>query len=129
MLSSRYDPSSSRQPDRALTGVDPGLAYRLISPAKITGYLLNEAHPIGRTKARFFAAFGFSLEHWEVFAAALLQHPVMHPVSATTRTSHGVTFTVRCSIPTPDGRDPCILTVWLNDGSGPARLVTAYPSD
>lgn len=112
-----------------MTEVAPSLANRFIPPAKIRGYLLNEAHPIGRTKARFFAAFGFSIDNWEALAAALLQHPAMHPVSATTRTPYGVTYTFRCSIPTPDGRDPCIVTVWLDDGSGGARLVTAYPSE
>ena len=31
-----------------------------ISEEKITGYLLNPLHPDGASKARFFAALGFS---------------------------------------------------------------------
>ena len=32
---------------------------RLVAEAKITGYLLDDMHPVGGAKARFFAGFGF----------------------------------------------------------------------
>lgn len=58
---------------------------------------------------------------------ALLAHPVANPVAATKASPHGIKYEVRCSIATPDGRDPCTTTVWIVEGGRPPRLVTAYP--
>jgi hypothetical protein len=35
---------------------------------------------------------------------------------------------VRCRLRTPDGSDPCILTVWMVEDTGMPRLMTAFPS-
>lgn len=36
-----------------------------IDPVKLRDYLLSTEHPLGRFKARFFGALGFSAERWE----------------------------------------------------------------
>jgi hypothetical protein len=36
-----------------------------IDPQKLHGYLLSRTHPVGRFKARFFAALGYSADQWQ----------------------------------------------------------------
>jgi len=106
----------------------PRLANAILDDAKITGYLLDSMHPIGGNKARFFSAFGFSLANWPDLKNALLAHPQANPVTGRTTTRHGEKFAVSCSLMTPDGRNPCIVSVWIIEPSDPnPRFVTAYP--
>ena len=96
---------------------------------KVTGYLLNEAHSDGAPKASFFRRFGFSTDRPQVLIEALTAHPQHNRVIATRTSKFGTTSVVQCSLKTPDGRDPCIRTVWMLDvGSTIQRLVTAYPA-
>jgi filamentous hemagglutinin len=63
-------------------------------------YLLNITHADGAPKAFFFN---------EVYSR------------------FGVKYIVDCHFRTPDGRNPCIRTLWIEEFSGVARFVTAYP--
>ena len=58
---------------------------------------------------------------------ALKRHPIDNAVESTQQNGFGAKFLVRCTVRTPDGRNPCILTVWMVDGPGAARFVTALP--
>jgi hypothetical protein len=58
---------------------------------------------------------------------ALRAHVVVNQVVETDPTGHGTTYTVRCSLPSPDGRNPCIFTIWIIEADGLPRLVTAFP--
>src|SRR5262249_40746814 len=40
----------------------PNIDRAVVSDDKLTGYLLNHAHPRGAAKARFLASFGFAVE-------------------------------------------------------------------
>jgi hypothetical protein len=93
-----------------------------IDPRKLV-YLLTSG------KARFYTSQGFSpLRPFEL-DTALRVHPVRNQLEDISLTVHGVKFTARCSIPSPDGRDPCVLTVWTVDpGKIRARFVTPYAS-
>ena len=100
-----------------------------IDDAKVTGYLLNDSHRDGGPKSRFFQAFGFTLSEWPVLRGALSQHPARNPVKKITDTPFGAKYEVACRLQTPDGRDPCIVTIWQSEaGVGEPRLVTAYPA-
>lgn len=101
---------------------------RLISEAKVTDYLLNPAHAVGRSKAAFFERFGFSLDRHVELLEGLLAHPQANAVVDVAATAYGIKSVVQCSLDTPDGRNPCIRSVWfLETGSKLQRLVTAYP--
>jgi len=50
----------------------PNAEHAEISPDKIRGYLLSAEHPIGRFKARFFRALGYTPENWKRLASDLL---------------------------------------------------------
>jgi hypothetical protein len=45
-----------------------------IDPQKLHGYLLSKTHPIGRFKARFFAALGYAAERWQELEALVTLH-------------------------------------------------------
>ena len=99
-----------------------------VDPSKIINYLLSQSHPDGRTKAEFFARFGFRVEKWQELAEALRAVGTSNPVVAVVESLHGVRYTVDGSMQTPDGRLPRVRTVWIvePEGSGP-RLITAHP--
>jgi hypothetical protein len=105
----------------------PGAANATIPNDKITQYLLNPNHPDGKAKARFFGMFGISQANWGDLWKALGNHPLTNPVTRHTVTSYGETYEVSCSLTTPDGRNPCIISVWIVEPNDPnPRLVTAY---
>jgi filamentous hemagglutinin len=99
-----------------------------ISERKAGDYLLDVNHRDGGAKARFFLAKGFSASDWRAFAEAIARLPVDNPIQEVEATEFGVKVMVLCRLRTPDGTDPCILTVWMVEGAGAPRLVTAYPS-
>ena len=102
---------------------------RSIAEDKITRYLLEETHPKGGTKARFFGRFGFGWHAPHLLLEALRRHPDMNAVVSVTKTAFGTKSVVQCSMMSPDGRNPCIRSVWLRDiGSDVQRFVTAYPT-
>ena len=100
----------------------------IVADAKVSRYLLDEAHPDGGPKARFLKAFGFSQSHPNVLRQALVAHAGVNPVISTEATCHGLKSVVECNITTPDGRNPCIWTIWVEEpGADTHRFVTAYP--
>ena len=113
------------------TEIPPGYTFDplnvTIPEHKIRKYLLNLCHPVGGSKAKFFLAGGFSDADWQMLDYALKCHPIDNAVESTQQNGFGAKFLVRCTVRTPDGRNPCILTVWMVDGPGAARFVTALP--
>lgn len=55
----------------------------VIDPAKIRDYLLSPEHPVGRFKARFFAALGFRRDRWEELASALRTQHLTQEATST----------------------------------------------
>jgi hypothetical protein len=53
-----------------------------IDPQKLHGYLLSQTHPVGRFKARFFAALGYSAERWSEFEADLRRQHLTQDATA-----------------------------------------------
>jgi hypothetical protein len=105
----------------------PNAANAVVEPEKIADYLLNPAHRYGASKARFFLAFGFSLDKWEALAEALLAHGRTHPVQRVHETSFGPRFEVEGRLRAVDGRSPRLRAVWQWDrGAVAPRLITAY---
>ena len=107
----------------------PNVANAIIADAKIARYLLDPTHSdqaAGKTK--FFEAYGFSSAGWMELKKALLDHPRVNELAASVASPFGEKYEVRCSIETPDGRNPCIVSIWIIEppDSDP-RFVTAYP--
>jgi hypothetical protein len=106
----------------------PGAGNATIADDKIRDYLMNHRHPVGAAKAKFFSSAGFTLSNEAELKRALLEHPQINHVSRQISTKFGVKHEVSCTLMTPDGRNPCIISVWIIEppDSNP-RLVTAYP--
>jgi len=106
----------------------PNVAQAYVPESKIVDYLLSPTHPDGRSKAAFFASFGFHRDAWTELADALRRHAGAHDVVSAVDTQFGRKYRVEGPLPCPDGRNPNILAVWAIDfGSEIPRFVTAFP--
>jgi hypothetical protein len=96
---------------------------------KLRDYLLSATHPVGRNKARFFEAMGFSTANMDVLEAALLAHFRSYPASAQ-RTAFGKRLLIHGRMETPKGRQPFVTRVWMEieDGANAYRFITAFPA-
>ncbi|MBI5194446.1 MAG: hypothetical protein HZA08_13555 [Nitrospirae bacterium] len=105
----------------------PNYENAVVPQPKITEYLLSFKHRNGRGKAQFFTRFGFSIDCWEAFAKALLEHAYNYDVTKVVKSLFGTRYVIEGLLNTPDKRNPAICLVWFieNDESIP-RLVTAY---
>ena len=100
---------------------------RFIQSQKITHYLLGEGTEAGRAKAEFFRAFGFDEVSLEL---ALHFHPDMHDVVDIITVPDGTKYVIEGNLPSPNGRDPCVRTIWKRDKGGEtSRLIAAYPRE
>jgi hypothetical protein len=91
----------------------PRVANAVLDDRKITKYLMNAVHPTGAAKAKFSMPFDFSAANWAEFKSALLNHPQNNPVTNQASSPFGEKFEVSCSLGAPDGRNPCISSVWI----------------
>jgi hypothetical protein len=96
----------------------------IVEQAKICGYLLDPEHPFGASKARFFTAFGFTLDAWEELAIALRRYAAENDVVKVKETDFGPRYEIDGELTAVDGRRP----VWQQDeGQDVPRLITAHP--
>jgi len=86
----------------------PNATLALVEREKVVSYLLNPSHRYGASKARFFEAFGFRAEQWELLARALRQHGQSHDVTEMHETGFGPRFEVEGILVAPDGRRPLV---------------------
>lgn len=106
----------------------PNCESAVVPEAKITDYLLSLTHRDGRSKARFFIRFGFSLSSWEDLSAALLEHAALHEVAKIEDSPFGKRYVIEGELYTPDRRNPTIRSVWfIKTGVQNPYFVTAYP--
>ena len=106
----------------------PGAERVRVDETRVVDYLLSARHPDGRSKAAFFASFGFRVARWDVLAGALREHGARGEVTGVAASAHGTRYSVDGVIESPDQRNPRVRTVWIvaDEGSEP-RLVTAHP--
>jgi hypothetical protein len=101
----------------------------LVPKQKVVEYLLSTTHRDGRSKATFFARFGFSAATSDVFAEALRRHVAEHHVVEVEETQFGTSYVVEGALVAPDGRLPVVRVVWFIEvRNAVPRLVTAYPA-
>ena len=111
-------------------GLEPRLPFSdraYVEEKKVTEYLLNLRHKVGGSKARFFVARGFVRTEWGELQRALLVHAQTNAPTRRVQNDYGMRYTIECNCPTPDGRDPCIRTVWEIGADERPRLLTAIP--
>lgn len=100
----------------------------VIEPAKLRDYLLSPTHPVGRFKAPFFLALGYSAAEWDRLTADLRgQHLPLEAVPAAA-TAYGQKYIIRATLVGPSGASAEVVTVWVVRANEDfARFVTAYP--
>ena len=105
----------------------PNVDNAVVPVQKLRDYLLSSSHPVGRFKARFFAALGYRTGDWpdlERDIRALL----VGEAAKTELTTYGQKYEVRGTITGPAGRSAHVVTVWIVlHGEDVPRLVTAHP--
>jgi hypothetical protein len=105
----------------------PNADHAFIDPAKIRSYLLSSEHPVGRVKARFFAALGFHPTDWSRLRTALERHGRLGRAREVP-SLYGRKFEVEGIIVGPNGRQAGVVSVWIIlPGESAPRLVTALP--
>ena len=106
----------------------PSAERAVVDPAKVRDYLLSPEHPVGRAKARFFAALGFHRGEWMVLRHALVAQAAAGEAEPGPATPYGRKYTGRGILQGPDGRSAPVVSVWIVlAGEHVPRLVTAYP--
>jgi hypothetical protein len=112
-----------------LPAILPYASDAIVPERKITGYLLDLAHPRGGPKARFFLSHGYSLTDWRQLANDLQAHGATHGVTGMRRTVGGSNYEVTGSLTMPDGVTAPVVTVWyIADGGTTPQLATAFPA-
>ncbi len=104
---------------------NPHLA--VVEAAKVRGYLLSAAHPVGRHKAAVFEAAGYRLEAWERLQVDLSRTAWMHS-DAPIPTPFGREYRTDAILLPPAGRRLAVRVIWLvRTGEDFPRLVTVFP--
>jgi hypothetical protein len=106
----------------------PGADLAVVDPAKVRDYLLSPEHPVGRFKATFFGAIGYSRNDWSMLAANLRAIVASEDATPGDESAFGEKYEVRGTLVGPTGREARVVTVWIIlAGESAPRFVTAYP--
>ena len=100
-----------------------------IEEDKIAEYLLNEKHPTGKGKAKFFISTGFSPNSPGELSSVLSNHPKTAKLVQELITDWGTKYIFVCNIKTPNSSSVCLVSVWqIDDQTTTPRFITAYPN-
>jgi len=107
----------------------PNSINSYIIKEKLSKYLLNFNHDVGKSKALYFSKFGFNIKNIDDFEKSLLQHSIDREIFSTSEDTFGINYKLKCNINNPDNRNPCIITIWIIEhNSNTPRFITAYPA-
>lgn len=105
----------------------PGAERAVIHDAKLREYLLSTEHPIGRFKARFFAALGFVAHDFDLLERVLREQHLTQEAEPGPVDAAGQRFVIRAILRGPSG-EAVVVSVWfVRAGEAFPRFVTAYP--
>lgn len=105
----------------------PAADDAVVEAAKVRDYLLSSEHPIGRAKANFFQALGFTQGQWSDLREALRRLTRAGEAELGEATAFGQKYLVRGILQGPS-RSADTVTVWIVlHGEAVPRFVTAYP--
>jgi hypothetical protein len=91
----------------------PNADRAVIEPAKLHDYLLSRSHPIGRFKAAFFLALGYSSDDWSRLEADLRSQHLAQDATPGQRSSYGQKYTIRATLVGPSGTSAEVVSVWV----------------
>ncbi len=94
----------------------PDADRAVIDPRKLHGYLLSRSHQVGRFKAAFFLALGYSPEDWRRLEADLRSQHLPKDATPAERTSYGQKYAIRAMLVGPSADSADVLSVWFVPG-------------
>ena len=107
----------------------PQAELAIIADEKLGGYLLSPSHAIGKEKAHWLAAVGFTPHHVAELRAELLRLAREGEARPAGVTSHGAKYAITAAIRAPGGTRVEVRTIWIIDtGAVAPRFVTCYPA-
>ena len=108
----------------------PNAARAVVDEAKVRDYLLSPDHRVGKAKARFFGALGFTRDNWPLLRDALLAVAREREAELGETSIFGQKYVARGIVYGPAGRAATVVTAWIVlRGEDVPRLVTAYPGE
>lgn len=106
----------------------PNSKNAYVPKEKLLGYLLSEAHPVGKSKAKFFRKLGFNETNADELERSLLSIAKTNDVENTKEMPYGISYVINGSINVPKHKSVTIKTVWfVESGKTSPRFVTAIP--
>ena len=106
----------------------PNADRAVVEDAKVRDYLLSPTHPVGRFKAVFFAALGFSADQWSLLRDALLALARTGNAAPGQHSPFGLKFEIHAILLGPSGRQADVVTVWMvSNGQYFPHFITAHP--
>jgi len=106
----------------------PNSCLAVVSRTKVVGYLLDDSHPRGRSKAAFFRGRGFDAAAPRLLEDELLRLARENDFLLSTETEFGVRYVLDGWVLSPAAVRAEIRTVWFVDhGEEIPRFVTAHP--
>jgi hypothetical protein len=91
----------------------PNADRAIMDPVKLHGYLLSRSHPIGRFKAAFFHALGYSSEEWRQLEADLRNQHLTQDVTLEEETAYGQKYSIHAPLIGPSGSSAVVVSVWV----------------
>jgi len=105
----------------------PDAENAIVAEEKIREYLLNPSHPVGGSKAIWFASIGYTLDNWQELTGDLLRLARTADNFVAKWSPFGVKYEVSGEIGRPGHRPAVVVSIWIVDEDSAPRLVTAYP--
>ena len=96
----------------------PGVENAVVDPKKIREYLLAATHPLGRFKASFFLALGYTSSNWDVLVSDLRSLAERQEAELAGMNDYGQKYLVRGilkgtrAVDSSGLRDISMTTVW-----------------
>lgn len=98
-----------------------------IPKSKLINYLLSEAHPVGRSKAKIFRGIGFNETNVAMLSEMLLKIAQSQEVREIKNLDFGTNYVLDGILQVGES-SIALRTIWfLERGSDKPRFVTAYP--
>lgn len=100
----------------------------IIDPSKVRDYLLSPEHLVGRHKAAFFNALGYTRERWRELEDAFRRLIATEEAVPGKPSDFGDKYEVRGTLERSAGRRGEVVTVWIIlAGETVPRFITAVP--
>ncbi len=98
-----------------------------IPVSKLVDYALNREHSDGRDKAiAFERALGYNKTNYQDLMDNILRNLANYPAVFKGKNQYGEKYEVAMELTGPNGKTAKVLTAWLVDQDGKAKLVSVY---